>query len=386
MVRHPKTRITLLILLTLATGLASLFLVPLADGSQTPPLDATGHHAQGFLLAAQKQRAKVIYPKDFSSAENSLRRARLEMNVQLSALWGTRDFGGALRLMDGAQGEAFNLFLDAAQHQRETRELAQKAIEVAVDSISSSRKAAKMSPATYANAKLAAADQKLFEARACMKDGRYDESLVAAQRAAKESELAHKHTRLLLARFDDPGNLAKWQSWINQATASSRRNGGVAFVIIKERHRLDVYKAGRHVRSVPVDLGANYVNQKMHAGDRATPEGLYRVTQKKGNGSTKYHLALLLDYPNSEDRSRFADLKKRGEITRRTAIGGLIEIHGEGGKGYDWTDGCVAPSSEDMKLLYNEASVGTPVAIVGSDGTEGPVRSMLRDRKGERLL
>lgn len=386
MVRHPKTRIALLILLAVAAGLASWFLVPLADGSQSPPPEFTGSPVNGFLLAAQKQRAKVIFPRDFSAAENALKRARLEMNRQLGALWGTRDFTGAVRLMDGAQAEAFNLFVDAAQHQRETRELAEKAIETAVDSVTLSRKVAKMSPGTYVNAKLAAAEQKLFEARSCMADGRYDEALESAQRAAKESEQAHRHSRQVLARFDDPGNLAKWQGWIDQATSASRRSGGIAFVVIKERHRLDVYKSGRKVRSVPVDLGANYVNQKMHAGDRATPEGLYRVTQKKGNGHTKYYLALLLDYPNTEDRHRFADLKRRGEITRRTGIGGLIEIHGDGGKGYDWTDGCVAPGNEDMKLLYNEASVGTPVAIVGSDGTEGPVRSMLRAKKGDKLL
>ena len=386
MVRHPKTRLTLLVLLGIAVGFASLFLVPLADGSQSPPADPTGSASKAFLASAQKQRAKVIFPRDFSAAETSLSRARLEMNLQLSALWGTRDFRPALRLMDGAQSEAFNLFLDAALHQRETRELAQRAIESAVDSVAASRKVSRMSPGTYANAKLAAAEQKLFEARSCMSDGRFDEALTAAQRAAKESELAHRHSRLILARFDDPGNLAKWQGWISQATAASRRSGGPAFVVIKERHRLDVYKAGRRVRSVPVDLGANYVNQKMHAGDRATPEGLYRVTQKKGNGSTKYYLALLLDYPNTEDRSRFADLKKRGAITRRTAIGGLIEIHGDGGRGYDWTDGCVAPSSEDMKLLYNEAVVGMSVAIVGSDGTEGPVRSLLREKKGDKVL
>jgi murein L,D-transpeptidase YafK len=125
-------------------------------------------------------------------------------------------------------------------------------------------------------------------------------------------------------------------------------------------------------------LGANSINQKLHAGDRTTPEGLYRITKKKGRGASKYYLALLLDYPNAEDRLRFARAKERGQLTGRTGIGGLIEIHGEGGKGFDWTDGCLAASNEDMQLLYNEARVGTVVAIVGSDGGDGPVRSILR--------
>jgi murein L,D-transpeptidase YafK len=132
-----------------------------------------------------------------------------------------------------------------------------------------------------------------------------------------------------------------------------------------------------------VDLGANSINQKSHAGDRTTPEGLYRITKKKGYGQSKYGLALLLDYPNAEDRRRFSEAKARGQITKRTGIGGLIEIHGEGGRGVDWTDGCIAPDNRDMEVLFREGGVGTMVAIVGSDGGVGPVRSALR-RAGAR--
>lgn len=385
--RHPRTRITLLILLAAAVALASIYLIPLVDHSQEPPANTTGKASQDLLRAAQKQRAKIIFPKDFRAAEEDLRRARFEMNLQLSALWGTRDFTRATRMMDAAQAGAFGLFLDAAQHQRETRAMAERAIADAASSLGDSRGVAKMSQAeAYVNAKLAAAEQKLHEARSCQADCRYDEAIEAALRSRKESAVANNRSRQLLARFDDPHSLNQWQSWVGQAIGYSRRTGGTALIVIKERHRLDVYRAGKHVRSFSVDLGANFVNQKVHAGDRATPEGLYHITQKKGYGATKYNLALLLDYPNSEDRRRFSQAKERGELTRRTGIGGLIEIHGDGGRGYDWTDGCVAPSDEDMKVLYNMAGVGTPVAIVGSDGSEGPVRSMLRAQKGDRFL
>ena len=384
--KHPKTRGVLLLLLTSAVLAASLYLVPLADGGQEPPAVVTGKAAQDFLRAAQKQRAKVIFPKDYASAEDDLKRARFEMNLQLSTLWGTRDFARPTRLMDQAQASAFNLFWDAAEHQRETRAMAEQAIADAAGSLAESHRVAKMSlPEAYVNAKLAAAKQKLHEARSCQADCRYDEALESALRSRKESAVAGSRSRQILARFDDPHSISQWQTWVSQAIAYSNRTGGVAFVVIKERHRLDAYRGGRLVRSVPVDLGANFVSQKVHAGDRATPEGFYHISQKKGYGATKYNLALLLDYPNSDDRHRFSQAKERGELTRRTGIGGLIEIHGDGGRGYDWTDGCVAPSDEDMKLLYNMASVGMPVAIVGSDGTEGPVRSMLREQ-GDRIL
>jgi lipoprotein-anchoring transpeptidase ErfK/SrfK len=46
-------------------------------------------------------------------------------------------------------------------------------------------------------------------------------------------------------------------------------------------------------------------------------------------------------------------------------IGGLIEIHGAGGQGRNWTDGCVALVNPDMDRLFAAVGVGTPVTIVG---------------------
>jgi len=44
----------------------------------------------------------------------------------------------------------------------------------------------------------------------------------------------------------------------------------------------------------------------------------------------------------------------------------MIEIHGNGGKGVDWTEGCVALRDSDMNIVYRYVKVGTPVTIVGS--------------------
>ncbi|MEK7729868.1 MAG: L,D-transpeptidase, partial [candidate division KSB1 bacterium] len=39
---------------------------------------------------------------------------------------------------------------------------------------------------------------------------------------------------------------------------------------------------------------------------------------------------------------------------------------GEGGKGANWTAGCVALRNDHMDEVYKLAKVGTPVTIVGS--------------------
>ena len=73
-----------------------------------------------------------------------------------------------------------------------------------------------------------------------------------------------------------------------------------------------------------------------------------------------------MNYPNEDDLKRFKDNKKNGNIDQGARIGNLIEVHGHGGKGIDWTDGCVALSDADMDKLYPLCSVGTEVIIVGS--------------------
>ena len=92
----------------------------------------------------------------------------------------------------------------------------------------------------------------------------------------------------------------------------------------------------------------------------ASPEGRYRITHELQR--SRYYKALRLDYPNDEDRSRYREARRRGLV--KASIGGLIEIHGEGGRGEDWTMGCVALANSDMDHLMRQVGVGTPVTIV----------------------
>jgi murein L,D-transpeptidase YafK len=130
------------------------------------------------------------------------------------------------------------------------------------------------------------------------------------------------------------------------------------------------------VKTFVAELGTNWTADKSRSGDAATPEGRYKVVQKKGAGHSIYYKALLLDYPNAEDRAAFARAKRRGEIPRDATPGGLIEIHGDGGKGRDWTRGCVAVSNDDMDDVFRRAKVGTPVTIVGSNAHRGELATL----------
>jgi L,D-peptidoglycan transpeptidase YkuD (ErfK/YbiS/YcfS/YnhG family) len=56
----------------------------------------------------------------------------------------------------------------------------------------------------------------------------------------------------------------------------------------------------------------------------------------------------------------------KGTLPRSAKIGSLIEIHGDGGRGVDWTEGCVALTDSEIDVIFKIAKEGTPVTIVGS--------------------
>jgi murein L,D-transpeptidase YafK len=133
-------------------------------------------------------------------------------------------------------------------------------------------------------------------------------------------------------------------------------------VVKKGKRKLHLYRDCRLVKTFPIDLGENPKGPKLYQGDMRTPEGLYRVIEKKDRGQTKYYMALLLDYPNDQDRARHDLAVKKGKIPSEAGIGGAIEIHGEG-RGEDWTHGCVALYNQHMTELFKNVSPGTPVWI-----------------------
>jgi lipoprotein-anchoring transpeptidase ErfK/SrfK len=160
-------------------------------------------------------------------------------------------------------------------------------------------------------------------------------------------------------------SLSKWKRWADETINWSRNNSAYAIVVDKFAHKLYVYKDGKVKKEFNAELGPNWIGAKQYKGDKATPEGKYHITKKKNRHQTKYYKALLINYPNDEDQVRYNANVKKGNIPKR-GIGNLIEIHGDGGRGINWTDGCVALTNNDIDRVYELVGVGTPVTIVGS--------------------
>jgi murein L,D-transpeptidase YafK len=138
--------------------------------------------------------------------------------------------------------------------------------------------------------------------------------------------------------------------------------------IDKSDHRLDVLAGGRVIKTYKVALGSGGPGPKRFEGDKTTPVGTYSLTGR--HPSAAFHKFLGVSYPNADDRRRFADLKKRGEVPKGRGIGFAIGIHGVGGKEYtgvhkqsDWTHGCIALDDTEIDELAKLVKDGTRIVI-----------------------
>ncbi|MBU1052921.1 MAG: L,D-transpeptidase [Proteobacteria bacterium] len=175
----------------------------------------------------------------------------------------------------------------------------------------------------------------------------------------------------ILNRYSDKTHIRKWQKMVDETIAESKKKGTPAIIVNKSERTLVLYKKGIPAWIYNVGIGRNGSLDKLRAGDNSTPEGKYRIIKK--NSESRYHKALLLNYPNEEDRKNFIQAKKKGLIPARAEIGGLIEIHG-GGKN-SMTYGCLAMDNNKIDHLFNIVPVGTPVTIVGAIGRNNKLSS-----------
>lgn len=182
--------------------------------------------------------------------------------------------------------------------------------------------------------------------------------------SAKLIEKSYNYANNVLVNYF--GNFTKWQRWVSMTIEQSRLNDSYCIIVDKFSRECLLYYKGALKEKYEIDLGKNWMGDKNHQGDYTTPEGIYKVIDKKNCGRTTYYKAMLLNYPNEEDKARFAMNKKNGTISSWKRIGDLIEIHGEGGKGADWTSGCIALSNPDMDRIFAKCPNGTTVTIVGS--------------------
>lgn len=134
-------------------------------------------------------------------------------------------------------------------------------------------------------------------------------------------------------------------------------------IVKKSQHKLYLLNSGKVLREFHVVFGANPIGHKVQEGDERTPEGNYTLDYKKHNSS--FFRAIHITYPNAKDKK---NAKKLG-----VSPGGLIMIHGQKNgfeslsffaQMFNWTDGCIALTNEDMAIVYDMVDSGIPIDII----------------------
>ncbi len=377
--RHRVRRWILIGCAFLACGAGGWALFQELSGRTTPPR-FTRECTERALAELRRARGERWAAEPARRAEKAVREALFDYRRQELAFFMVRNFGPVREKLNKSAAVVKEAADAAVREKNVRREAAQKSIDRAGTVIAVTEKASdarvlgNYEQILHQRSKLA-----LEEARILFEHEEFVRAIERADLAGLQASRVSDRASVVVARFSDPAAIGKWRRMMDDTIAWSRRTGAPAIVVSKEAHQLTLYDNGRPVRSYRIDLGSNSVRDKVYAGDNATPEGRYRITAKLVNSG--YYKGLLLNYPNEEDRAQFARMRRAGELSARANIGGDIEIHGEGGRGKDWTRGCVAMQNRDMDDLYAKVGVGTPVTIIGGDGSGGTFTDVVRNHR-----
>ncbi len=130
----------------------------------------------------------------------------------------------------------------------------------------------------------------------------------------------------------------------------------------KSKRRMYLLEQGKVIKEYRIALGKSPRGHKQQEGDQRTPEGRY--TLKGINLTSHFYKSMHIDYPNAGDLAYAQELG--------IDAGGDISIHGlKNGyeeeptyiQSFDWTNGCIAITNQEMDEFLDLVANGTPIII-----------------------
>ncbi|ATH09507.1 hypothetical protein BIY24_07655 [Halobacteriovorax marinus] len=162
-------------------------------------------------------------------------------------------------------------------------------------------------------------------------------------------------------------------------------------VVLKDKREMQLWSGKEIYKVYNIKLSIAYNNplfrahEKRREGDNQTPVGFYKISKKRQR--TNFPKSLLINYPNWKDKH---NAKIRG--IPEDEIGGMILIHGNPYRVnktvrdyaaklgieadtverwardyfypfFDWTNGCVAVTDDEMDEIFELVDKDTPINI-----------------------
>lgn len=159
----------------------------------------------------------------------------------------------------------------------------------------------------------------------------------------------------------------------------------VHIVIDRSNFTLELFSDTLLVKKYKAVFGKNRSKVKSSAFDYVTPTGDYKICKIDTN--TQYHKFLQINYPNLKDAGEalksgyikneeyqiiLKNFENNGCPPANTSLGANIGIQGTGRYNFifknlpfvfNWTNGSIAVSNENIDELYKVVKIGTPVKI-----------------------
>ena len=111
--------------------------------------------------------------------------------------------------------------------------------------------------------------------------------------------------------------------FVTKRSFTAGPTGSVYLMVDKTDYELQVFDDEGWYATYPVVFGSKSLDDKMVEGDRKTPEGTFRILEKRPHA--KWHKIAMLDYPTKESWDKFNRRKSQGLIGKNSRIGGGIE-------------------------------------------------------------
>ncbi len=342
----------------------------------TPPIPPEAKQAEEQELTLWRAGAHLYLPEEYERYKHSLIKAQnnlIHVNTNFflfrNYISVQSEFRELLKTGDLLKNQLEMRKLELARNIEEKISFVQNQIEI-LKGLSS-----KMNEGRLARSNLMQAEVILLEVKK-----RYEKNDLIGADEKMTALTAHINTAQevlfpIANRYSDKKQIKKWEQWFDETISESESQNIQVMVVNKSARTLTLYKKRHIVKTYQIGLGRNGSKDKLHAGDSATPEGRYKIIRKLPR--SRYHKALLINYPNEDDRRQFDLAKKRGLIPKQVGIGGMIELHG-GGKD-SMTYGCIAMDNRDIDELYSIVGVGTPITIIGAVDSTNSISSTLKD-------
>ncbi|MEO8149034.1 MAG: L,D-transpeptidase [Bacteroidia bacterium] len=143
----------------------------------------------------------------------------------------------------------------------------------------------------------------------------------------------------------------------------------IYFFVDKSDYRLTVMSDTISLKSFPVVLGPDPVNDKIKQGDGCTPEGWFVIQSKYPHRN--WNKFMWLDYPNKDSWKKHNEAIGKKLIEKNTDIGGEVGIHGvPAGTDnmidikYNWTAGCISLKNKDVDEIYPFVKPGSTKVFI----------------------